>query len=225
MGEILWREAPVRRRPGDRRPRFPATRRRRAFGRRRLGACPRRRRALIKNRLTVRPPAPFIQPGQGSSANTGLPPQVQTRPGRRSSPPADRRRRRTSIVRGNNHPGRSSGMLPQGGKAREVHMCRISAGAADPANPCHLRRRHVDPRGDDRPTAARSRRIADELDADKPRLPLSMEGVYEAIGGSPRRPFCDGLPSGGHYPLGDPGGTPKRQVRRSRTSPWSLQPP
>ena len=43
--------------------------------------------------------------------------------------------------------------------------------------------------------------IADELDADSLAY-LSMEGVYEAIGGSPED-HCDACFSG-HYPLGDP---------------------
>ena len=43
--------------------------------------------------------------------------------------------------------------------------------------------------------------IADELDADSLAY-LSMEGIYEAIGGSPED-HCDACFSG-HYPLGDP---------------------
>ena len=55
-------------------------------------------------------------------------------------------------------------------------------------------------RGDDRPRAARSAEIAEELGADSLAY-LSLEGVYEAVG-TPREVHCDACFTG-EYPLGD----------------------
>jgi amidophosphoribosyltransferase len=81
--------------------------------------------------------------------------------------------------------------------AREVHL-RISAPPI--RHPCHY--------GVDMSTReemiAHGRtveEIADELDADSLAY-LSMDGVYEAVGGTPAE-HCDACFSG-NYPLGDP---------------------
>ena len=102
-----------------------------------------------------------------------------------------------SIVRGNTT-RQIVGMLRDAGATRGPPA---DLGAADPP-PLPLRRRHVDPRGDDRPRAHASRRSPTELGADSLAY-LSLEGVYEAVG-TPREVHCDACFTG-DYPLGDGG--------------------
>jgi len=88
------------------------------------------------------------------------------------------------------------GMLRDAG-AREVHL-RISAPPI--RNPCHY---GVDMSTREEMIAHKRSidEIAEELDADSLAY-LSMDGVYEAIGGGPDD-HCDACFSG-NYPLGDP---------------------
>jgi amidophosphoribosyltransferase len=185
MGEILWREAPVE---ADLVIAVPDSGNPAAAGFARASGLP-RDDGLIKNRYVART---FIQPGQELRKHglrlkfNPLPEIVE---GKRLVVVDD------SIVRGNTT-RQIIGML-RGAGAKEVHM-RISAPPI--RNPCHY--------GVDMSTReemiAHGRtvaEIADELDADSLAY-LSMEGVYEAIGGGPED-HCDACFSG-HYPLGDP---------------------
>ncbi|MBS1844685.1 MAG: amidophosphoribosyltransferase [Actinobacteria bacterium] len=185
MGEILWREAPV---DADLVIAVPDSGNPAAAGFARASGLP-RDDGLIKNRYVART---FIQPGQelrkhGLRLKFNPLPEIVA--GKRIVVVDD------SIVRGNTT-RQIVGMLRKAG-AREVHM-RISAPPI--RNPCHY--------GVDMSTReemiAHGRtidEIADELDCDSLAY-LSMEGVYEAIGGSPED-HCDACFSG-RYPLGDP---------------------
>ena len=185
MGEILWREAPV---DADLVISVPDSGNPAAAGFARASGLP-RDDGLIKNRYVART---FIQPGQelrkhGLRLKFNPLPEIVA--GKRLVVVDD------SIVRGNTT-RQIVGML-RGAGAREVHL-RISAPPI--RNPCHY--------GVDMSTReemiAHGRtidEIADELDVDSLAY-LSMDGVYEAIGGSPED-HCDACFSG-HYPLGDP---------------------
>ena len=138
MGEILWREAPVE---ADLVISVPDSGNPAAAGFARASGLP-RDDGLIKNRYVART---FIQPGQelrkhGLRLKFNPLPEIVA--GKRIVVVDD------SIVRGNTT-RQIVGMLRDAG-ASEVHL-RISR-AADPP-PVPLRRRHVDPRGDDRPQA------------------------------------------------------------------------
>jgi amidophosphoribosyltransferase len=185
MGEILWREAPV---DADLVIAVPDSGNPAAVGFARASGLP-RDDGLIKNRYVART---FIQPGQelrkhGLRLKFNPLPEIVA--GQRIVVVDD------SIVRGNTT-RQIVGMLRDAG-AREVHL-RISAPPI--RNPCHY--------GVDMSTSeemiAHGRtveEIAEELDADSLAY-LSMEGVYEAIGGDPGE-HCDACFSG-NYPLGDP---------------------
>jgi amidophosphoribosyltransferase len=185
MGEILWRESPVE---ADLVVAVPDSGNPAAAGFSRASGLP-RDDGLIKNRYVART---FIQPGQELRKH-GLRMKFNPLPeivaGQRLVVVDD------SIVRGNTT-RQIVGMLRDAG-ASEVHL-RISAPPI--RNPCHY--------GVDMSTreemVAHGRtieEIADELQADSLAY-LSMEGVYEAIGGSPED-HCDACFSG-NYPLGDP---------------------
>ena len=185
MGEILWREAPV---DADLVISVPDSGNPAAAGFARASGLP-RDDGLIKNRYVART---FIQPGQELRKH-GLRMKFNPLPeivaGQRIVVVDD------SIVRGNTT-RQIVGMLRDAG-ATEVHL-RISAPPI--RNPCHY--------GVDMSTReemiAHDRtveEIADELDADSLAY-LSMDGVYEAIGGGPED-HCDACFTG-HYPLGDP---------------------
>ena len=154
----------------------------------RLGAAARRRPDQEPLRR------PHLHPARPGAAQARPAAEVQPAAGDRRRA-ADRRRRRLDRARQHHPPDRrhAARRRRQGGPPADL-------GAADP-QPLPLRRRHVDPRGDDRPQAHRSSEIAEELDADSLAY-LSMDGVYEAIGGGPED-HCDACFSG-HYPLGDP---------------------
>lgn len=185
MGEILWRESPVE---ADLVIAVPDSGNPAAAGFARASGLP-RDDGLIKNRYVART---FIQPGQelrkhGLRLKFNPLPEIVA--GQRLVVVDD------SVVRGNTT-RQIVGMLRDAG-AREVHL-RISAPPI--RNPCHY--------GVDMSTReemiAHGRtieEIADELDADSLAY-LSMDGVYEAIGGGPED-HCDACFSG-NYPLGDP---------------------
>ena len=172
MGEILWREAPVE---ADLVIAVPDSGNPAAAGFARASGLP-RDDGLIKNRYVART---FIQPGQelrkhGLRLKFNPLPEIVA--GQRIVVVDD------SIVRGNTT-RQIVGMLRDAG-AKEVHL-RISAPPI--RNPCHY--------GVDMSTReemiAHNRtvdEIAEELDADSLAY-LSMEGVYEAIGGGRRRPL------------------------------------
>ena len=185
MGEILWRESPVE---ADLVISVPDSGNPAANGFARASGIP-RDDGLIKNRYVART---FIQPGQELRKH-GL--RIKFNPlreiieGRRVVVVDD------SIVRGNTT-RQIVGMLKEAG-AKEVHL-RISAPPI--RHPCHY--------GIDMSTReemiAHERtveEIATELGADSLAY-LSMEGVYEAIGGSGDN-HCDACFTGS-YPLGDP---------------------
>jgi len=185
MGEILWREAPVE---ADLVIAVPDSGNPAAAGFARASGLP-RDDGLIKNRYVART---FIQPGQELRKH-GLRMKFNPLPeivaGQRIVVVDD------SVVRGNTT-RQIVGML-RGAGAREVHL-RISAPPI--RNPCHY--------GIDMSTREEMiahgraiQEIADELDADSLAY-LSLEGLYEAIGGSPDD-HCDACFSG-NYPLGDP---------------------
>ena len=176
MGEILWREAPVE---ADLVISVPDSGNPAAAGFARASGLP-RDDGLIKNRYVART---FIQPGQelrkhGLRLKFNPLPEIVA--GQRIVVVDD------SIVRGNTT-RQIVGMLRDAG-ASEVHL-RISAPPI--RNPCHY--------GVDMSTReemiAHNRtieEIADELDADSLAY-LSMDGVYEAIGGA--RPRTTATPA------------------------------
>ena len=185
MGEILWREAPVE---ADLVIAVPDSGNPAAAGFARASGLP-RDDGLIKNRYVART---FIQPGQelrkhGLRLKFNPLPEIVA--GQRIVVVDD------SIVRGNTT-RQIVGMLRDAG-AREVHL-RISAPPI--RNPCHY---GVDMSTREEMIAHKRtvEEIADELGADSLAY-LSMDGVYEAIGGDPED-HCDACFSG-HYPLGDP---------------------
>ena len=185
MGEILWREAPVE---ADLVISVPDSGNPAAAGFARASGLP-RDDGLIKNRYVART---FIQPGQelrkhGLRLKFNPLPEIVA--GQRIVVVDD------SIVRGNTT-RQIVGMLRDAG-ASEVHL-RISAPPI--RNPCHY---GVDMSTREEMIAHKRtiQEIADELGADSLAY-LSMEGVYEAIGGAPED-HCDACFSG-RYPLGDP---------------------
>jgi amidophosphoribosyltransferase len=185
MGEILWREAPV---DADLVIAVPDSGNPAAAGLSRASGLP-RDDGLIKNRYVART---FIQPGQelrkhGLRLKFNPLPEIVA--GQRLVVVDD------SIVRGNTT-RQIVGMLRDAG-AKEIHM-RISAPAI--RNPCHY---GVDMSTREEMIAHNrsTEEIAEELNVDSLAY-LSLEGVYEAIGGS-RADHCDACFSG-DYPLGDP---------------------
>jgi amidophosphoribosyltransferase len=187
MGEILWREAPL---DADLVIAVPDSGNPAAAGFSRASKIP-KDDGLIKNRYVART---FIQPGQelrkhGLRLKFNPLPEIVA--GKRLVVVDD------SIVRGNTT-RQIVGMLRDAG-AEEVHM-RISAPPI--RHPCHY--------GVDMSTSeemvAHGRtvdEIAEHLGTDSLAY-LSMEGVYEAVGGDPGE-HCDACFTG-HYPLGDEGG-------------------
>jgi amidophosphoribosyltransferase len=186
MGEILWHEAPV---DADLVISVPDSGNPAANGFARASGIP-LDDGLIKNRYVART---FIQPGQ-ELRQRGLRMKFNPLPeivaGRRVVVVDD------SIVRGNTT-RQIVGMLRDAG-AREVHL-RISSPPI--RHPCHY--------GVDMSTSeemiAHDRsvpEIASELGADSLAY-LSMEGVYEAVGGGADT-HCDACFTGA-YPLGDGG--------------------
>jgi amidophosphoribosyltransferase len=186
MGEILWREAPV---DADLVISVPDSGNPMAAGFARASGLP-RDDGLIKNRYVART---FIQPGQELRKH-GLRMKFNPLPeivaGKRVVVVDD------SIVRGNTT-RQIVGMLKDAGAA-EVHL-RISSPPI--RHPCHY--------GIDMSTSEEMiahhrtvEQIADELGADSLAY-LSMEGVYEAVGGSAEG-HCDACFTG-NYPLGDGG--------------------
>src|SRR6185295_8864656 len=186
MGEILWREAPV---DADVVIAVPDSGNPAAAGYAKASGIT-RDDGLIKNRYVART---FIQPGQELRKH-GLRMKFNPLPevvrGKRLVVVDD------SIVRGNTT-RQIVRMLKDAG-ASEVHL-RISAPPI--RHPCHY--------GIDMSTreemVAHGRnieQIADELGADSLAY-LSMEGVYEAVGGSAEG-HCDACFTG-NYPLGDGG--------------------
>jgi amidophosphoribosyltransferase len=182
MGEILWREAPV---DADLVIAIPDSGNAAARGLARAAMIP-QDDAFIKNRYVART---FIQPGQQLRKNglrlkfNPLPEVVE---GKRLIVVDD------SIVRGNTMP-QIVQMLRESG-AKEIHL-RISSPPIK--NPCHY--------GIDMSTreemVAHNRSVADIaalLGADSLHY-LSLDGVYEAIGGEPAN-HCDACFSG-NYPL------------------------
>jgi amidophosphoribosyltransferase len=189
MGEILAREAPVEN--ADLVIAVPDSGNAAARGFARASGLP-QDDGLIKNRYVART---FIQPGQELRKH-GLRMKFNPLPeivGGRSIVVVD-----DSIVRGNTT--RQIVQMLRDAGAREVHM-RISAPPIK--HPCHY--------GIDMSTreemVAHERtveEIAEHLGCDSLAY-LSLEGVYEAVGGS-REQHCDACFSG-DYPLGDVGGT------------------
>ena len=136
MGEILWREAPVE---ADLVIAVPDSGNPAAAGlRARLGAAPRRRPDQEPLRR------PHLHPARPGAAQARAAAEVQPAAGDRRRA-ADRRRRRLDRARQHHPPDRrhAARRRRQGGPPADL-------GAADP-QPLPLRRRHVDPRGDDRP--------------------------------------------------------------------------
>ena len=169
MGEILWRQAPVE---ADLVISVPDSGNPAAAGFARASGLP-RDDGLIKNRYVART---FIQPGQelrkhGLRLKFNPLPEIVS--GQRIVVVDD------SIVRGNTT-RQIVGMLRDAG-ATEVHL-RISAPPI--RNPCHY---GVDMSTREEMIAHKRtvEEIADELDADSLAY-LSLDGVYEAIGGRPR---------------------------------------
>ncbi|MGH2924918.1 MAG: amidophosphoribosyltransferase, partial [Solirubrobacterales bacterium] len=186
MGEILWREAPV---DADLVISVPDSGNPAASGFARASGIP-QDDGLIKNRYVART---FIQPGQ-ELRQRGLRMKFNPLPeivaGRRVVVVDD------SIVRGNTT-RQIVGMLRDAG-AKEVHL-RVSSPPI--RHPCHY--------GVDMSTSeemiAHDRSVAEiasELGADSLAY-LSMEGVYEAVGGDADT-HCDACFTG-TYPLGDGG--------------------
>ena len=193
MGEILWREAPV---DADLVISVPDSGNPAAAGFARASGLP-RDDGLIKNRYVART---FIQPGQelrkhGLRLKFNPLPEIVA--GQRIVVVDD------SIVRGNTT-RQIVGMLRDAG-AKEVHL-RISAPPI--RNPCHY---GVDMSTREEMIAHNrtSQEIAEELDADSLAY-LSMDGVYEAIGGDPERPLRRLL----QRPL--PARRPRRRERQIR---------
>ena len=193
MGEILWREAPVE---ADLVISVPDSGNPAAAGFARASGLP-RDDGLIKNRYVART---FIQPGQelrkhGLRLKFNPLPEIVA--GQRIVVVDD------SIVRGNTT-RQIVGMLRDAG-ASEVHL-RISAPPI--RNPCHY---GVDMSTREEMIAHKRtiQEIADELDADSLAY-LSMDGVYEAIGGSARGPLRRLL----QRPL--PARRPRRRERQVR---------
>ncbi|HEY2161167.1 MAG TPA: amidophosphoribosyltransferase [Solirubrobacteraceae bacterium] len=182
MGEILWREAPVE---ADLVIPVPDSGNAAARGLARAAGLP-QDDGFIKNRYVART---FIQPGQElrrHGLRLKFNPLREVVEGKRLIVVDD------SIVRGNTMPGIVQ-MLREAGAA-EVHL-RISSPPIK--HPCHY--------GIDMSTReemiAHDRtvdQIADQLKADSLHY-LSLEGVYEAIGGT-RADHCDACFSG-EYPL------------------------
>jgi len=182
MGEILWREAPV---TADVVIPVPDSGNAAARGLARASGLP-QDDGFIKNRYVART---FIQPGQelrkhGLRLKFNPLPEVVS--GKRLIVVDD------SIVRGNTT-RQIVQMLRQAGAA-EIHL-RISAPPIK--HPCHY--------GIDMSTREEMiahgrtvREVAEELGADSLHY-LSLEGVYEAVGGS-RADHCDACFSG-EYPL------------------------
>jgi amidophosphoribosyltransferase len=187
MGEILWKEAPVE---ADLVISVPDSGNPAANGFARASGID-QDDGLIKNRYVART---FIQPGQelrkhGLRMKFNPLPEIVS--GKRVVVVDD------SIVRGNTT-RQIVGMLKDAG-AKEVHL-RISAPPI--RHPCHY--------GIDMSTReemiAHERsveEIAEELGANSLAY-LSMEGVYEAVGGSAEN-HCDACFTGS-YPLGEPSG-------------------
>jgi amidophosphoribosyltransferase len=187
MGEILWKEAPVE---ADLVISVPDSGNPAANGFARASGID-QDDGLIKNRYVART---FIQPGQelrkhGLRMKFNPLPEIVS--GKRVVVVDD------SIVRGNTT-RQIVGMLKDAG-AKEVHL-RISAPPI--RHPCHY--------GIDMSTReemiAHERsveEIAQELGANSLAY-LSMEGVYEAVGGS-AEDHCDACFTGS-YPLGEPSG-------------------
>ena len=182
MGELLWREAPVE---ADLVIPVPDSGNAAARGLARAAGLP-QDDGFIKNRYVART---FIQPGQElrrHGLRLKFNPLREVVEGKRLIVVDD------SIVRGNTMPGIVQ-MLREAGAA-EVHL-RISSPPIK--NPCHY--------GIDMSTREEMiahgrtvREIAGELGADSLHY-LSLEGVYEAIGGT-RGDHCDACFSG-EYPL------------------------
>jgi amidophosphoribosyltransferase len=186
MGEILWRESPV---DADLVISVPDSGNPAANGFAHASGI-HQDDGLIKNRYVART---FIQPGQELRKH-GLRMKFNPLPeivaGKRVVVVDD------SIVRGNTT-RQIVGMLKDAGAA-EVHL-RISSPPI--RHPCHY--------GIDMSTSEEMiahhrtvEQIADELGADSLAY-LSMEGVYEAVGGSAEG-HCDACFTG-NYPLGDGG--------------------
>jgi amidophosphoribosyltransferase len=182
MGEILWREAPV---DADLVIAVPDSGNAAARGLARAAGLP-QDDGFIKNRYVART---FIQPGQElrrHGVRLKFNPLPEVVAGKRLVVVDD------SIVRGNTT--RQIMQMLRDAGAREIHL-RISAPPIK--HPCHY--------GIDMPTReemiAHRRavpQIAAELGVDSLHY-LSLEGVYEAIGGS-RATHCDACFSG-EYPL------------------------
>ena len=185
MGEILWREAPV---DADLVIPVPDSGNAAARGLARAAGLP-QDDGFIKNRYVART---FIQPGQElrrQGLRLKFNPLPEVVEGKRLVVVDD------SIVRGNTMP-QIVQMLREAGAA-EIHL-RISAPPIK--HPCHY--------GIDMSTReemiAHGRTVDEvcaELGADSLHY-LSLEGVYEAVGGSPREPLRRLLqrrvPPGGH---------------------------
>jgi amidophosphoribosyltransferase len=182
MGEILWREAPVE---ADLVIAVPDSGNAAARGLARAAGLP-QDDGFIKNRYVART---FIQPGQElrrHGVRLKFNPLPEVVAGKRLVVVDD------SIVRGNTT--RQIMQMLRDAGAREIHL-RISAPPIK--HPCHY--------GIDMPTReemiAHRRtvpQVAAELGVDSLHY-LSLEGVYEAIGGS-RANHCDACFSG-EYPL------------------------
>jgi amidophosphoribosyltransferase len=196
MGEILWREAPV---VADLVIPVPDSGNPAARGLARAAGLP-QDDGFIKNRYVART---FIQPGQelrrqGLRLKFNPLPEVVS--GKRLIVVDD------SIVRGNTT-RQIVQMLRQAGAA-EIHL-RISAPPIK--HPCHY--------GIDMSTREEmiahgrtTEQVAEELGADSLHY-LSLEGVYEAVGGS-RSKHCDACFSG-EYPLAGTESTPGKHALES----------
>jgi amidophosphoribosyltransferase len=182
MGEILWREAPVE---ADLVIPVPDSGNAAARGLARAAGLP-QDDGFIKNRYVART---FIQPGQElrrHGLRLKFNPLSEVVSGRRLIVVDD------SIVRGNTMPGIVQ-MLRDAG-ATEVHV-RISSPPIK--HPCHY---GIDMSSREEMIAHGRTvdEVAGEIGADSLHY-LSLEGVYEAVGGSPAT-HCDACFSG-NYPL------------------------
>ena len=170
MGEILWREAPV---DADLVIPVPDSGNAAARGLARAAGLP-QDDGFIKNRYVART---FIQPGPGAAPPR---PAAEVQPaarGRRGQ--AAGRRRRLDRARQHHPPDRADAA-----RRRRRRGPPADLRAADQAS-LPLRDRHVHARGDDRPRPHASSEVAAELGADSLHY-LSLEGVYEAVGGAAR---------------------------------------
>ncbi len=204
MGEILWREAPVE---ADLVISVPDSGNPAAAGFARASGLPARRR-------------PDQEPLRGADLHPARPGAAQARPAAQVQPaagdrrrPAHRRRRRLDRARQHDAADRR-----HAARRRRARGAPADLGAADP-QPLPLRRRHVDPRGDDRPQAHGRRRSP--TSSTPTRSPTSRWTASTRRSAPPPEDHCDACFSG-RYPLGDP----KRRTGSSRwrMSPWSLPP-